>query len=114
MMAVLLLVAGARVGFDPAIPVLLTAYVICRTAGQIAGGWLVRRTLVPDLPPELGLHLASPGVVAIARALDASGGAAAGVAGLLLPVVVLGTVASEVLSRLFSPPTAVVEAGHLR
>ena len=106
MMAVLLLVAGARVGVGPAVPVLVTAYVVCRTAGQIAGGWLVRRTLAPELPPELGLHLASPGIVAIAMALDATGSAAGGAAGLLLPVVVFGTLASEILSMFFSPAKA--------
>jgi len=106
MTAVLLLVAGARVGVGPAVPVLVTAYVLCRIAGQIAGGRLVRRTLLPDLPTDLGLHLASPGIVAIAMALDATGSAAGGAAGLLLPVVVFGTLASEILSTLFSPTKA--------
>ena len=106
MLAVLLLVAGASVDVESAVPLLLAAYVVCRTGGQIVGGWLVRRTLVPGLPREVGLHLASPGVVAIAMALDARGSAAAEAAGLLLPVVVFGTLASEILSLLFSPEEA--------
>ena len=114
MMAVLLLVAGASVGFEPAVPILLAAYVVCRTAGQITGGWLVRRTLVPGLPREVGLHLASPGVVAIALALDARGSAAAEAAGLLLPVVVFGTLASEILSWLFAPAEAAPPGGRTR
>ncbi len=103
MMAVLLIVAGALVRVGPGLPVLLAAYVICRTAGKILGGWMVRRTIVRSLPRELGLHLASPGVVAIAMAFDARSSAGAEAAAWLLPVVVLGTLASEVLSMLFAP-----------
>ena len=94
--------------------ILLAAYVVCRTAGQITGGWLVRRTLVPGLPREVGLHLTSPGVVAIALALDARGSAAAEAAGLLLPVVVFGTLASEILSWLFAPAEAAPPGGRTR
>ncbi len=110
MMAVLLLIAGASVSLEPALPLLVAAYVVCRTAGQLAGGWVVRRTLVPGLPRDVGLHLASPGVVAIAMALDLRASGAAQAASLLLPVVVFGTLASEILSLLF-PPSEVAPSG---
>lgn len=105
LVVLLLLIAGAQVGFSAGLAVFWVAYVVLRMAGKIAGGWLLRRVAAGagrDLPPRLGLRLLSPGVVAIAFALNAT--RVAGEQGdALLVIAVAGSILSEVVSLLLRP-----------
>lgn len=71
LVALLLLVAGARWEITSATLGLVGLYLVCRIAGKVAGGWLAARLAGPGLPSDLGLYLLSPGVVGIALALNA-------------------------------------------
>jgi hypothetical protein len=105
LVVLLLLIAGAHVGFSAGLAVFWLAYVALRAAGKIVGGWFLRRLATGggrDLPPRLGLRLLSPGVVAIAFALNAT--RVAGEAGdPLLVIAVAGSILSEALSVLLRP-----------
>ncbi|MBI4886131.1 MAG: hypothetical protein HY824_03475 [Acidobacteria bacterium] len=98
---VLLVIAGARVGgFTPILVGLVVVYVVLRITGKVAGGWLVRRLIATDLPPQVGLRLMSPGIVGVAFALNALQAGGAGRASLVLAVTVAGSLGSELLSLL--------------
>jgi hypothetical protein len=56
------------------------------------------------VPPDLGRRLVSPGVIAIAFALNALQASPAPATGALLAVVVIGSLGSELLALLVSPP----------
>ena len=102
-MVLLLIIAGARVGFSPALFGLVVVYLVLRITGKVAGGWLVRRILPSDLPFPVGLRLMSPGIVGIAFALNVlQAGSERGA--LVLAVVVVGSLGSELLSLLVRPP----------
>jgi hypothetical protein len=103
LVVLLLLIAGARVGFSPGLGGLVVAYLILRITGKIAGGWLARRMVATELPSHLGLYLISPGVIAVAFALNAVQ-AAGDRAGAILAIVVVGSIGSELLA-LFVRPT---------
>jgi hypothetical protein len=104
LVVLLLVMAGAHL--DPVVgfTALAAAYVACRVAGKLAGGWIVGRVVAPELPSHLGLHLLSPGVAAVALALDARQALDGAGSPLVLAVVVVGSIVSELLSRLIHPP----------
>jgi hypothetical protein len=105
LVVLLLLIAGASVGFTAGLALFWVAYVTLRAAGKIAGGWLLRLVAAGagrDLPPRLGLRLLSPGVVAIAFALNAA--RVTGEQGnALLVIAVAGSILSEIVSLLVRP-----------
>jgi len=101
LVVLLLVIAGARVGFTPFLFGLVVVYLVLRITGKVAGGWLVRRIIPSDLP--VGLRLMSPGIVGIAFALNVLQAGSEGAA-LVLAVVVVGSLGSELLSLLVRPP----------
>ena len=97
LVVLLLLVAGARVAFTPGVLLVAFAYVALRLAGKIGGGVLLRPVAPGHSAWELSRLLVSPGALAAAFALNC-GLAGADPAGLLLAVVVTGSVFSELLA----------------
>jgi len=102
LVVLMLLAAGARTTLSPQVVALAAGYLLLRTAGKLAGGWLARRTPGAPTPPGLGPSLLPPGVFGIAFALNAAPliGAAA-VPG--LAVAVLGTIGAQLTAALWRP-----------
>ncbi len=103
LIALLLVVAGARFDVPPGWLLVLGGYFVFRTVGKLAGGWLTS-TVVDGVPRRAGWLLISPGIVGLALALNAlqvRGGG--GETGLLFAAVVGGSIASEVLSLFVRP-----------
>ena len=99
----LLVIAGARVEFVPFLSAAVLIYLVLRSTGKIAGGWLLGRIIGSELPSHMGLRLISPGVVGVAFALNVLQAEGPGRAALALAASVLGSLASEVLSLLARP-----------
>jgi hypothetical protein len=97
LVVLLLLVAGARAGWPLALMAPVLVYVVLRTVAKLTGGWLVRRIVGPEVPASLGVDLLSPGVIAVAFALNAEL-VGAGPAGTILTIVVAASIASDVVS----------------
>lgn len=100
LVVLMLLTAGARTTLSPQVVALAAAYLLLRTTGKLAGGWLARRTPGVATPPGLGASLLPPGVFGIAFALNAApmiGVAAAPV----LAAAVLGTVGSQLAAAVW-------------
>jgi hypothetical protein len=93
------LIAGARASFSTPVGVLIVVYTALRLIGKLAGGRLVRRMISTELPSQFGLLLISPGVIAVAFALNVQN-ANANAAGEFLSIVVGGSIISELISRL--------------
>lgn len=95
LVALVLIVAGARVELSPEIGILAIAYAVLRASGKLAGGWLVgRRT---ETLSNVGSALVSPGVLGVTFALmllhvDHAGFSA------VLGVAAAGALTSEVIS----------------
>jgi len=107
LVALLLLVAGARCRFSAWALGVAAVYLALRIAGKLAGAWLSARTVVSGSSPSLGLQLVSPGVVAVAFALNALQLGPADVMEVLLTAVVLGSIGSELLAWAAArPPVA--------
>ena len=103
LVVLLLVIAGARVGFTPILFGLAVVYLVLRITGKVVGGRLARRVVPSELPSPVGLGLASPGIVGIAFALNVWETGSDGAA-LVLAVAVAGSFGSEVLSLLVRPP----------
>jgi hypothetical protein len=104
LIVLLLLVAGARLQPSAEVLGLVAVYVLCRSAGKIAGGWLVGRAVVRDLPADFGRRLIAPGVIAVAFAVAVlQAGADSDAARMLLTVAAVGSLGSELLSVLAFP-----------
>ncbi len=100
----LLVIAGARVGFTPILPGLVAVYLVLRITGKVAGGWLVRRIIAPDLrSSHVGLRLISPGIVGVAFALNVLQAGGAERVTPVLAVAVAGSLGSELFSLLVRP-----------
>jgi hypothetical protein len=102
LVVLVLLIAGARTTFSLTIATLALVYVALRILAKLGGGWLIARLLSPRLPSDLGLRLLSPGVIAVAFALNA--GQATSAALPILSVAVIGSMASDLLSPFVRPP----------
>jgi hypothetical protein len=100
----LLVVAGARLQFVPYLVTLVVIYVLIRTVAKQIGSRLAWRVAYGEYAPTIGmLSLSSPGVVAIAIALNLlQAGGEPVVATSVFAVVVAGSLASELLSLLAS------------
>ena len=103
LVVLLLVIAGARVGFTPILFGLAMLYLVFRITGKVVGGLLVRRIIPADPMSPVGLGLISPGIVGIAFALNVLEAGPDGAA-LVLAVAVAGSVGSELLSFLIRPP----------
>ena len=103
LIALLLIVAGARVHLSMELAGLIAAYLVCRIAGKLAGGWIASVMSRGEVRRDLGLSLMSPGVVGIAFALNvvqARGDLDNTTA--LFAIVIAGSLVSDVIS-LFAP-----------
>ncbi len=80
------------------------AYLICRLAGKLSGGWLASLISARHVPRDLGLYLMSPGVVGIAFALNVVQvlGDAEGTT--FLTIVIAGSLASDLVALAASQP----------
>jgi len=96
LIALILVVAGARTGITTTVVGLAVAYVLLRAVGKLAGS--VATVLIdPALSRDAAPHVLSPGVLGVAFALNivrAVGSDAA----VVLSVVVLGTIGSQLLA----------------
>lgn len=97
LVVLLLLVAGAGVVFGHGVAVLTLIYLVLRLAGKVGGGWVARRMVSLELPLGLGLSLISPGVIAVAFALNV-GHAGADPSGKIVAIVVAGSILSEMVA----------------
>jgi hypothetical protein len=103
LVVLLLLVAGARVEPSPSIAVLAIAYVLFRIVGKLAGGLVAERVARLPEGSGLGIYLLSPGVIGIAFALNALHVGQGDTGTRVLTAVVLGSIASELLSMFVHP-----------
>jgi hypothetical protein len=101
LLVLMLVAAGARTEIALPLVVPVIAYPVLRTAGKLAGAWLARRTTSPRLPEDLGPALVAPGIFGIAFAVNAADAVGPG-AGTLLTVVVLGSIASQLMAFSYS------------
>ena len=102
LLVLVLVVAGARADFSLASSAIAAVYVFLRTSGKLLGGAVAGRIAGVGQAGAFGLHLLSPGVFGVALALNlvrASGPEAT----ILLTIVVLGTIASELVAELGRP-----------
>lgn len=100
LLVIVLLVAGARADLSPQLLALGVAYLVLRIAGQLAGGVVAGRIAQVDAPRDLVPRLLLPGVFGVAFALNLDSGGTT--ASTLLAVVVVGTIASELVAPLVS------------
>lgn len=98
LVALLLLLAGARCRMSMLALGLAGVYLALRVAGKLTGAWLAARMIGYGSLHNLGLHLASPGVIAVAFSLNALQAGPAEMMHTLLTVVVLGSIGSELFS----------------
>ncbi len=106
LVVLLLLTAGAHVGPWPGLALLVPIYVLFRLAGKVAGGWIAGRIATDHRPIRVGLYLVSPGMIAVALALNVLQAGETDRAGLLLATVVTGSLGSELISLLVHPREA--------
>jgi hypothetical protein len=103
LVVLLLITAGAHLSNWPGLAVLVPVYLVFRIAGKVAGGWMAGRIAGYEEPMQVGFHLVSPGMIAVALALNVLQAGGSDRAGLLLAVVVAGSLGSELLSFLVHP-----------
>lgn len=106
LLVLLLVVAGARTQLSMSLVGLMVAYPLLRTAGKLAGAWIVRRSTRPIPPRDLGMALVYPGVFGIAFAVNVVR-AAGPQSDALLSIVVVGSLICQMIaSRRGSEQTA--------
>jgi putative Mn2+ efflux pump MntP len=106
LVVLLLLTAGAYLTIRPGLAVLVPIYLVFRIVGKVAGGWLAGRIAGHERPMRVGLYLVSPGMIAVALALNVLQAVGAERAGLLLAAAIAGSLGSELLSLLVHPREA--------
>ena len=96
LVALILVVAGARTEVTAGIVGLAMAYVLLRAVGKLAGS--IAATIIdPATSPDVAPRLLSPGILGIAFALNAMRAVGPDMA-LVLSVAVLGTIGSQLLA----------------
>jgi hypothetical protein len=98
----LLVTAGAMTVPTTAALWLLTPYLLFRLSGKVAGAWLSSR-LVDVRPGDLAAYLMSPGVLAVAFALNFRQMLPAPIGDTLLATVAIGTAAFELFALAVVP-----------
>lgn len=106
LVVLLLLVAGARVGIRPGLALLALIYLVFRIVAKMTGGWIASRMAARDLPARLGLYLISPGMIAVAFALNVLQAGGPDHAAVVLAVAVAGSLGSELISLFVHPGEA--------
>jgi hypothetical protein len=104
LIVLLLVVTGARLELSLAALGVGIIYILFRSLGKLAGGWVVSRLILSELPPDVGRRLLAPGVLAVASAVNVL--QATGISNtttLLLAVTVIGSLGSELLSVMAQP-----------
>ncbi|MBI4477383.1 MAG: hypothetical protein HY654_09435 [Acidobacteria bacterium] len=97
LVVLLLVIAGARLEVLSGLGALVAAYVMLRVTGKLVGGPLAGWIAGTKVPASIVLQWISPGVIAVAFALNAAQ-AAGDRAGLVLSVVVTGSILSDLAS----------------
>jgi hypothetical protein len=103
LVVLLLLTAGAHVSFWPGLGLLVPTYLLVRIAGKVLGGWMAGRIAGHHRPLRVGLYLVSPGMIAVALALNVLQAGGSDRAGLVLAAVVVGSLGSELISLFVHP-----------
>jgi hypothetical protein len=102
LVVLLLITAGASLQPTLAGIWLFAPYVVFRTAGKLAGGWMASRLASEVAPSDLGAYLIPPGVIGIAFALNVlQVSPGAGVP--IVFAVSAGAIVSEVLAIIVTP-----------
>jgi hypothetical protein len=101
LVALVLVVAGARTEFTPAIVTLTIAYVLLRATAKLAGS-LAGRMAAPGDPASIASRLLAPGVLGVAFALNLDRASESDMT-IVLSVATLGTIAAQILAGLRSP-----------
>jgi hypothetical protein len=101
LIALVLLVSGARLVLTPVVVALGLAYLALRVAGTLTGSAVARR-LVPSWEADSGAAVLSPGIVGLAFALNALRAAGPDAAS-VLAIVVIGVVGSELFAPALKP-----------
>jgi hypothetical protein len=96
LVALILVVAGARTEITPAIVALAVAYVLLRAIGKLAGA-VATVVVDPALSRDAAPHVLSPGILGVAFALNMTR-AIGPEAAVLLSVAVLGTIGAQLLA----------------
>ena len=107
LVVLLLLTAGARVTGSGALLVLVPVYLLFRIGGKVFGGWLAGRIAGHERPVSVGFYLVSPGMIAVALALNVLQASGPQGGSVLLAVVIAGSIGSDLLSPLVHPREAV-------
>lgn len=102
LIALVLLVTGARVDLPPVWLGFGLTFLLMRTVAKLVGGWTAARVARGTAPRDLGMALLSPGVVGIAFALNAERAIGADGA-VVLAVATVGAIGSELLAALVRP-----------
>lgn len=102
LVVILLITAGASLQVSTAGIWLFAPYVVFRTVGKLAGGWMASRLAPGVAPSDLGAYLIPPGVIGIAFALNVLQVASAAAVPLVFAVSV-GAVVSEILALVVTP-----------
>jgi hypothetical protein len=103
LVVLLLLIAGARCHVSASAAALAAAYALSRATAKLTTGLVMSRRAASGRALSLGLHLLPPDVAAVAFAVNVAAAWSDPAAGLLLDVVVLGTLLSELLA-VANPP----------
>lgn len=102
LVVILLITAGASLQPSLAGIWLFAPYVMFRTVGKLAGGWMASRLAPGIAPSDLGAYLIPPGVIGIAFALNVLQVARADALPLVFAVSA-GAVVSELLALIVTP-----------
>jgi hypothetical protein len=102
LVVMLLITAGALTTLSPAAIWLLTPYLLFRLAGKVAGAWVSAR-LVDVNAGDLAAYLMSPGVLAVAFALNFRQALPGPAGEMLLSTVAIGTAAFELFALAVVP-----------
>ncbi|HEY6360585.1 MAG TPA: hypothetical protein VIX63_05750 [Vicinamibacterales bacterium] len=105
LVALVLLAGGARTEFTPGIVALAVAYVLLRGVGKLAGS-LAAGLVDPALSRGVAPRLLSPGILAVAFALNALRAGGPDMTA-VLSVAVLGTIGSQLLAGVRPPEDGV-------
>jgi hypothetical protein len=101
LIALILLVAGARIEITPGIIAVAVAYVLLRAVGKLAGS-IATVVLDPALSRDAAPHVLSPGILGVAFALNLTR-AVGDAAVVLLSIAVLGTIGAQLLAGAAPP-----------
>ena len=107
LVVLLLIAAGASLQPSVAGVWLFAPYLVFRTAGKLAGGWMASRLASEVAPADLGAYLIPPGVIGIAFALNVLQVSPAAAAPIVFAVSA-GAIVSELLAVIVTPAPAPV------